>query len=34
MIREYLDYGRRLAPHVVDCTRAIHQAARERKNIL
>ena len=34
VISEYLDYGRRLSPHVVDCTRAIHQAARERKNIL
>ena len=34
VIGEYLDYGRRLAPHVVDCTRAIHTAARNRKNIL
>ena len=34
VIQEYLDYGRRLAPHVVDCTRAIHEAARARKNIL
>ena len=31
---EYLEYGRRLAPHVVDCTRAIHKAARDKKNIL
>ena len=34
VISEYLAYGRRLAPHVVDCTREIHQAARDRKNIL
>ena len=34
LISEYLAYGKRLAPHVVDCTREIHQAARDRKNIL
>ena len=34
VISEYLAYGKRLAPHVVDCTREIHQAARDRKNIL
>jgi adenylosuccinate synthase len=34
VIAEYADYGRRLAPHVVDCTRSIHEAARARKNIL
>ena len=34
IIREYLAYGKRLAPHVVDCTRAIHEAASDRKNIL
>jgi adenylosuccinate synthase len=34
VIAEYADYGRRLAPHVVDCTRTIHQAARGRQNIL
>ena len=34
VISEYLAYGKRLAPHVVDCTREIHQAARNRKNIL
>ncbi len=34
VIREYLDYGERLKPHVVECTKAIHQAARNRKNIL
>ena len=34
MIAEYADYGRRLSSHVVDCTRAIHDAARARKNIL
>ncbi len=31
---EYLAYGKRLEPHVVECTRAIHQAARNKKNIL
>jgi adenylosuccinate synthase len=34
VIEEYTSYGRRLAPHVVDCTRTIHEAARARKNIL
>ena len=34
VISEYLAYGKRLAHHVVDCTREIHQAARDRKNIL
>jgi adenylosuccinate synthase len=34
VIKEYLGYGKRLAPHVVECTRAVHQAARDRKNIL
>ncbi|MFM7393932.1 MAG: adenylosuccinate synthase [Cyanobium sp.] len=34
VIEEYTAYGRRLAPHVVDCTRTIHEAARARKNIL
>ena len=34
VISEYLAYGKRLEPHVVDCTREIHQAARDRKNIL
>ena len=34
VISEYLAYGKRLAPHVVNCTREIHQAARDRKNIL
>jgi adenylosuccinate synthase len=34
VISEYAAYGRRLAPHVVDCTRTIHEAARARKNIL
>ncbi|MEB3275636.1 MAG: adenylosuccinate synthase, partial [Cyanobacteriota bacterium] len=34
VIAEYAAYGERLAPHVVDCTRAIHEAARGRKNIL
>jgi adenylosuccinate synthase len=34
VIAEYTAHGRRLAPHVVDCTRAIHEAARARQNIL
>ena len=34
VIQEYLEYGKRLAPHVVECTQTIHQAARARKNIL
>ena len=34
VIQEYAAYGLRLQPHVVDCTRAIHSAARARKNIL
>ena len=34
LIQEYLEYGKLLEPHVVDCTRTIHEAARNRKNIL
>ena len=34
VIAEYAAYGRRLAPHVVDCIRSIHGAAKARKNIL
>ncbi len=34
VVEEYLQYGERLKPHVVDCTRVIHQAARDKKNIL
>ena len=34
VIQEYLGYGKRLATHVVECTQTIHQAARDRKNIL
>ncbi len=34
LINEYLDYGARLKPHVVDCTRTIHSAAKNKKNIL
>ncbi|MFM7732957.1 MAG: adenylosuccinate synthetase, partial [Cyanobium sp.] len=33
VIAEYCAHGERLAPHVVDCTRTIHEAARARKNI-
>ena len=34
VIREYVGYGQRLAPHVVDGTRTIHAAARNHKNLL
>ena len=34
VLQEYLAYGQRLEPHVVECTRIIHEAARARKNIL
>tara|TARA_Y100001968_G_scaffold171864_1_gene157251 strand:- start:110 stop:1423 length:1314 start_codon:yes stop_codon:yes gene_type:complete len=34
VLTEYLEYGQRLKPHVVDCSRAIHNAARDKKNIL
>ncbi|MEB3308147.1 MAG: adenylosuccinate synthase [Cyanobacteriota bacterium] len=34
IVRDYVAYGQRLSPHVVDCTRVIHEAARARKNIL
>ncbi len=34
VIHEYLGYGNRLSTHIVECTRAIHQAARNKKNIL
>ena len=34
IIEEYLDYGQRLSKHVVDCTRTIHAAAKNKKNIL
>ena len=34
IIEEYLEYGNRLKNHVVDCTRTIHSAAKNKKNIL
>ncbi len=34
IIKEYLDYGERLKPYVVDCSRVIHKAAKNKKNIL
>jgi len=34
IIEEYLDYGKQLKKHIVDCNRTIHQAARKKKNIL
>ncbi len=34
VVKEYLEYGARLSTHVVDCTRTINKAAKERKNIL
>jgi len=34
IIEEYLEFGNRLKPHVVDCTRTIHSASLNKKNIL
>ena len=34
IIEEYLNYGERLSKHVVDCTRTIHTASKNKKNIL
>jgi len=34
IIDEYLEFGIRLEPHVVDCTRTIHSASINKKNIL
>ncbi len=34
IIEEYLEFGERLKPHVVDCTRTIHSASINKKNIL
>ena len=34
VVQEYVGHGQRLAPHVVDGTRTIHAAARNRKNLL
>jgi len=34
IIEEYLEFGYRLEPHVVDCTRTIHSASMNKKNIL
>jgi len=34
IIDEYLSYGERLADHVVDCTRTIHSASKNKMNIL
>ena len=34
IIEEYFEYGERLSEHVVDCTRTIHSAAKNKKNIL
>ncbi len=34
IIEEYLEFGNRLEPHVVDCTRTIHAASINKKNIL
>ncbi len=34
IIEEYLEYGKRLKDHVVDCTRTIHSASKNKKNIL
>ena len=34
IVEEYLDYGKQLKEHIVDCNRTIHQAAKKKKNIL
>ena len=34
IVQEYLKFGARLSSHVVDCTRTIHSAAINKKNIL
>ena len=34
IIEEYLEFGNRLEPHVVDCSRTIHSASVNKKNIL
>ncbi len=34
ILNEYLKYGNRLKEHIVDCTRTIHKASRNKKNIL
>tara|TARA_Y100001933_G_scaffold261395_1_gene316030 strand:- start:7679 stop:8989 length:1311 start_codon:yes stop_codon:yes gene_type:complete len=34
ILKEYLEYGKRLKPHIVDCTRTIHSASINKKNIL
>tara|TARA_Y100001968_G_scaffold314312_1_gene339522 strand:- start:1967 stop:3295 length:1329 start_codon:yes stop_codon:yes gene_type:complete len=34
VVEEYLNYGERLSSHVVECTREIHKAAKDKKNIL
>ena len=34
IVKEYIKYGEILAPHIVDCTKAVHDAARSKKNIL
>ena len=34
IVEEYLEFGRRLEEHVVDCTRTIHTASNNKKNIL
>tara|TARA_B100000700_G_C15007751_1_gene839430 strand:+ start:120 stop:1433 length:1314 start_codon:yes stop_codon:yes gene_type:complete len=34
IVNDYLKYGERLKPHIVDCTRTIHLAAKDKKNIL
>ena len=34
IVEEYLEYGKRLSKHVVDCTRTIHAASKNKKIIL
>ncbi len=34
ILSEYIEYGKRLKEHIVDCTKTIHEASRNKKNIL
>ncbi len=34
IVEQYLNFGKLLKPHIVDCTRVINQASRNKKNIL
>ena len=34
LLKNISEYGKRLENHIVDCTRTIHSAAKDKKNIL